>query len=1037
MKSPAPSYLHPLLGTALALLLFSPTLHAQAIAPATIPPAATTGAKDEPVVLSPFAVGSETERGYQSTAILQGGRGKIDLADVAGQVQVFTKEFLEDLGATTTDEAFLFSATTQTYFDNVSGSADSRPGSRNVADDSGNSRGLGNLDRTRNYFRTTIDTDAYNTERISLVSGSNAVQFGLGGAAGTAESTSARANLTRNRQKISLRADSYGSERAVLDVSQVLIPRKLAFRIATLHENREFFIQPGYEDNRRAFVTTTYQPFKNTTVRVEGEYVHRRDARPTTTLARDNGYLHWLASQRSGNPQVYSNLAATAGTAGRPTAPTFALGDGSTRAYSFSTKSLLFVLPENTVPGFTNFQDVRNTVFVNIADGAATSGNTQTLIDPGLPLYTNTAGWSRYNFRRSRNVTATIEQRLAERTFLELGASYEFFRNQTAQLFANNAYDILVDINRFLPDGLTPNPLYGRPYIESNNSTGQGNWADNYLYQYRAVVTHEQDFTRNAGWTHHLGRHRLAAFTSYEDSATYTLAQLRNLIIGKPSFLSVAAQNNPLSAERAIFLRQYLPAFGASSNPHDYGIAAPTPYGDLMETMYFTTAAGERFGVTAFENPAGNVGTAPSANQLQRGSLAASTSSSFLKNRIVANLGVRYDRVRNANFGSFQPILTDGPITPQNPLGTGFRAYSDFRQQEPPSVWTPYRSATRFNYGFIVRPPWLDKWISFGYDYSRNSSLNEVAVVRDVNGTILESPYGESREYSVRFRLLNDRLNLKVNFFNSLNRNITLADSGLRQNLIFFEQQLHTNDRSYPINPLFVETRNPLVGEFRLPGDRNSKGVEVDLTYNPTPDLRLFWNLGRTNTELDDLSTQPWYAYIDKKLAVWRAIGGDWANAPYDATRTVQSAFNQLIQGPVDDVQASLGNQGANAQTWRSNLVATQSFSQGRLKGAAVSANFRYRGPSLLGFPNFIDDKGKTRTDRDKPYKSEGYVITGLMANYRFRGYGGTSCRVQLNVNNVFNTERLFVTRTFANGVARNYGRQAGREFLLSLDIEH
>ena len=92
-------------------------------------------------------------------------------------------DFLDDIGATTTDEAFLFSATTQTYYDNVNGSGDSRPGSRNIADDSGNSRGLGNVDKTRNYFRTTIEADAYNTERFSLVSGANAVQFGLGGAA--------------------------------------------------------------------------------------------------------------------------------------------------------------------------------------------------------------------------------------------------------------------------------------------------------------------------------------------------------------------------------------------------------------------------------------------------------------------------------------------------------------------------------------------------------------------------------------------------------------------------------------------------------------------------------------------------------------------------------------------------------------------------------------------------------------------------------------------------------------------------------------
>ncbi len=1004
--------------------------------PAPGPAAAEPEKKEQPIVLSPFEVGPESERGYQSTAMLQGGRGRIDLADVAGQVQVFTKDFLDDIGATTTEEAFLFSATTQTYYDNVNGSGDSRPGSRNTADDGSSSRGLGNLDRTRNYFRTTIEPDSYNTERFSLVSGANAVQFGLGGAAGTAESGSARANLVRNRQKISVRADSYGSQRGVFDLSQVILPRRLGVRFIGLREKKEYFITPGYDDNYRGFVTTTWQPFKHTTVRVEGEYHNRRDGRPATTMARDNGYMHWLALQRAGTPQEYVNRAAAAATAGRPPAPTFTLGDGSTRAYGFNAKAALFVLPQNTVPAFVNFQDVRNTVTVNIADGAGSAGITQTLLDPGFPWDTNPAGWSRYNFRRSRNVTATIEQRLARATFAELGYSYEFYRNQTAQLFANNAYDIHVDINRYLPDGTTPNPLYGRPFIESNNSTGQGNWADFTVHQARAVVTHEQDFTRHTGWTRHLGLHRLAAFASYEDSVTYTLAQLRNLIIGKPSFLSPAARDNPLHVERAIHLRQYLPAFGASGNPHDYALAAPSAYGDLMETLWLTTAAGERFGVTSFENPVGGVGTAPSANHLQRGSLAASTSSVFFKNRLVANVGVRYDRVRNSNFGAFQPILTEGPITPQNPLGTGFRAYADFREKEPASVWTPYRSATRANYGFVVRPPRLERWLSFGYDYSRNSSLNEVAVVRNVVGDVVEPPYGESREYSMRLRLFGDRLNFKVNYFETLNRNITLADSGLRQNLINFEQRLAEIDPRYPINPLFAVTRNPLVGEFRLPGDRASKGIEADVTWNPTREWRIFWNLGRTDTEIDDLSTQPWWDYLDAKLATWRTFGGNWSTTPYDTTRNVEEAWTALLLNPIEDVRASLGNASNNSQTWRSNLVATRSFTEGRLKGVTTSVNFRYRAPSIVGFPNKVDARGRTRVDRDNPYYSERYLITGLMAGYRFRALAGSFCRVQLNVNNVFNTARVFVTRTFTDGSPRNYGRQAGREFVLTFDLE-
>jgi hypothetical protein len=408
----------------------------------------------------------------------------------------------------------------------------------------------------------------------------------------------------------------------------------------------------------------------------------------------------------------------------------------------------------------------------------------------------------------------------------------------------------------------------------------------------------------------------------------------------------------------------------------------------------------------------------------------------FFKNRLVANVGVRYDRVRNSNFGSFQPILTDGPITPQNPLGTGFRAYADFREKEPPSVWTPYRSATRWNYGVVARPPWLERWLSLGYDYSRNSSLNEVAVVRNIAGEVVEPPYGESREYSIRLRLFSDRLNFKLNYFETLNRNITLADGGLRQNLINFEQRLAEIDSRYPINPLLAVTRAPAAGDFRLPGDRSSKGVELDLTWNPTRHWRIFANAGRTDTEIDDLSTQPWWDYLDGKLATWRAFGGNWSATPYNPTTTVEEAWNSLILNPVEDVRANLGNAANNSQTWRSNLVATRSFTEGRLKGAAMSVNLRYRGPSIVGFPNKTDARGRVRVDRDKPYYSDRFFITGAMANYRFRGFAGSTCRVQLNVNNVFNTERVFLTRVFANGAPRNYGRQAGREFILTMDIE-
>ena len=1012
-----------------ALAVGIPSTRAQTLKPS---PASTPDPKqDEAVVLSPFQVSTNTDHGYQPTAILQGGRGRIDLADVAGQVAVFSKDFMDDIGATTMDQTLLFSATTQTYFDNVNGNGDNRPGSRNVAtDDSSNSRGLGVIDRTRNFFKTTMDPDSYNLERLSLVSGANAVQFGLGGAAGTLEATTVRANLSRNIQAIKLRTDSCGSERAVLDVSQVIIKNKLAVRAIGLRENMEYFLQPGAEANRRGFVTMTYKPFTRTTIRIEGEYHYRLDNRPPTVVTRDRGYMSFLA-----NPIVYDNIAATS-TATRPAVPSYTMSDGTRVNYAVSTKTALFMWPQNVAPQFAGLRDVRNTVFVSLGDTAAGAAQSQSLVVPGFPWNTNEYGGSRLNRRRTRNLTATIEQQLGRNTFLELGYEWEFYRNHTAQIFASNGIDVMTDVNRFMPDGVTANPMYGRAFVESNNASGQGQWADDYFKYYRATLTHDLDFTTHAGWTRYLGRHKLALFASHDDTAEYFLGNNRFLIIGNPSFLSAAAKANPLHADRAFYMRYYLPPIGSSDDPHAYAIPNIAQYGDIMGIMNFTTPSGEPFQVTQYMNPVGFVGTTPRASHLQRLSGAASTSSTFFKNSLVVNVGVRSDRVRNSDFAAFTPILAQNPPTAAAPNGSGIMAFKDFRKETPADVWTPYRKATRVNYGFVVRPPRVGKWISFGYDYSRNASLNEVAIVRDVNGNEVEPAYGESHEYNVRFRLFDDKLNLKVNYFNALQRHTTLADSGLRANLIDFEQQLYVDDPKYPINPQFLPSLNPVAGNFRLPGDRNSKGVELDLTFNPNRNWRIFANAGRTDTKIDDISTQPWWDYIDAKLATWRAFGGNWSTARYDKNLTVESAYNSLIAGPVDTIKESLGNPGGNSQTWRSNLVATRMFTEGWLKGAATSVNFRYRGPRIIGFPTQTI-AGKVHVLRDNPYKSDDSIVTGLMASYRFRGYANTAWRVQLNANNIFNSDRMFVTRVFDNGAPRNYGRQAGREFVLSVDIEH
>jgi hypothetical protein len=77
--------------------------------PFAVTATAPTTPTGEPAVLSPFVMGAEQDTGYRATATLQGRRSRINLADLATWVCVFTKDFMEDLAVNNVEQAYVFS----------------------------------------------------------------------------------------------------------------------------------------------------------------------------------------------------------------------------------------------------------------------------------------------------------------------------------------------------------------------------------------------------------------------------------------------------------------------------------------------------------------------------------------------------------------------------------------------------------------------------------------------------------------------------------------------------------------------------------------------------------------------------------------------------------------------------------------------------------------------------------------------------------------------------------------------------------------
>src|SRR5687767_8118233 len=234
------------------------------------PPLVPTG---EAVELSPFVVQENTDQGYYASQTLAGGRLRQDIKDLGTSIQVVTKELMDDLGVTGVEELFQYTTSTEVagILGNFTGAVDGGGGETNTGEARRNPdgttrvRGLAAPDRARNFFKTDIPFDSYNTDRIDINRGANSFLFGLGSPAGLTNTGLVKARF-RDTNELSTRIGSGGknpSYRGSFNLNRVLIKDTLAIHGALLMDRTQYRQQPTYKDDDRQYGAITYRPFKH------------------------------------------------------------------------------------------------------------------------------------------------------------------------------------------------------------------------------------------------------------------------------------------------------------------------------------------------------------------------------------------------------------------------------------------------------------------------------------------------------------------------------------------------------------------------------------------------------------------------------------------------------------------------------------------------------------------------------------------------------------------------------------------------------
>lgn len=220
-------------------------------------------AEEEVYVLTPFEVSSADSDGYTATSTLAGTRMRMRLDDVGSSVSVFTEQLMEDLSAVDNETLLAYGLGTE-----VGGARGNfiNPNSEglensNLVDPQSNNRirGLTNADTTRNFFKSDVPWDGYNTYRIDVQRGANSILFGLGSPAGIINNSTDTAGFY-NDNRVQFSVDKFNSWRSSGTFNRVLIEDQLAIRLDYLFDNKKFRQEPAFEDDNRTHLAFNFKP---------------------------------------------------------------------------------------------------------------------------------------------------------------------------------------------------------------------------------------------------------------------------------------------------------------------------------------------------------------------------------------------------------------------------------------------------------------------------------------------------------------------------------------------------------------------------------------------------------------------------------------------------------------------------------------------------------------------------------------------------------------------------------------------------------
>ncbi|MGJ3242453.1 MAG: TonB-dependent siderophore receptor [Opitutales bacterium] len=256
---------------------------------------ANAGEEEEILTLDAFAVQETEDNGYLADYTLSGNLVNVPLADVPASISVMDRQLLKDIVAEDMFDAVNYSVGAYNQRDAFSGSTGSN----------GNSivfRGIQTNWQARDNFRWYLPSDNYNVSQVEINRGPVGILYGESSVTGVMNVVTRQASFSDGMfGEVTARFDENGTWRFSTDLN-VPVNDQFAFRVMTLAQEKESWVDPLGDDRWGVTASALYQPFENTRIRLSGEWgeINRRQKSFVTREV----YSNFDLSQASNDPDV-------------------------------------------------------------------------------------------------------------------------------------------------------------------------------------------------------------------------------------------------------------------------------------------------------------------------------------------------------------------------------------------------------------------------------------------------------------------------------------------------------------------------------------------------------------------------------------------------------------------------------------------------------------------------------------------------------------------------------------------------------------